>query len=188
MGKRRRSVLGMRKISAEEKRFTTTRPTKLTAFEKWAIFLLARHRRRTSGDWRKRDPKPAQRALHTLKRDLYRYLLELRRASLIGKLKHFIQLRDGSRWAGHAESDAAWVIRLIETDPELPLLDKSQRFRMRLEMDLAARHAVDHVWLAAFLREAGGTAAIKKALESTEPLKWARKYAKANTTGDDDAS
>ncbi len=178
----------VRKISASEKKLTTSPPDDVIAFEQWAKFLLARQRRRTSGDWRKRDAKPAQRAVHSLKRDLYRYLLQLKRSRAIGKLKRFIQSRDGSRWSGHAETDAAWVIRLVESDPKLPLLDKSQRHRMRLEMDLAARHRINHEWLAVFLREAGDAAAIKRALESTDPLTWARKYARSNAKSDDNAA
>ena len=168
----------IREISAAEKQLTTSPPDDVVRFKQWAEFLLARHRRRASGDWRKRAPKPAQRDVHLLKHDLYHYLLQLKRARAIGKLKQFIQTRDGSRWSGHAESDAAWVIRLIEIDRELTLLDKSQRHRMRLELDLAARHDIDYDWLAAFLREAGDAAAIKRALENTEPLEWAGKYAR----------
>lgn len=162
-------------------------PSDALAFENWAKFLLARHQRRASGDWRKRAPKPAQREIHALKRDLYRYLLQLKRARAIGKLKRFIKSRDGSRWSGHAETDAAWVIRLVEIDPELPLLDKSQRHRMRLELDLAARHDVNYEWLATFLREAGDAAAIKRALES-DPPKWASKYARASSISSNNAT
>ena len=177
----------LRKISSAEKKITTSPPSDVLAFDKWATFLLARARRRASGDWRKIAPKPAQRDVHALKRDLYRYLQQLQRKRGIAKLKRFIQSRDGTRWSGHAESDAAWVIRLVEAEPDNPLLDKSQRHRMRLEMDLAKRHGVKHQLLAAFLREVGDAAAIKRALDDDAPLKWARKYSDAGSSADNAA-
>lgn len=175
-GKAAPGVAQLRRLVLPELKLSKSRPRDPLEFERWTAYFHVRHRRRIVGDWHKDHPKPAQRLVHKLKRDLYSYLLRLNQCGGINKLKRFVRHRDGSRWAGHAESDVAWVIRLAETDANNPLLNKSQRYRARLEMELAAQQNIDPRLLAAFLRDAGDMAAIRSALKKAKPLSWARKY------------
>ena len=157
------------------------RPPPIEDFEAWSVRLQASLDGSSPVAAENVSDRPRDRPDNIFKIAAYGYYRRLKRKKLLEALRKFIEKRDGTRWAGHGETPAFWVLRLV-AKPQESDADRQSRKRLAAALELASLNKVRPEVLLGFLYEVGPIKAIREDSNANVKYEWAKFYRKPKTS------